>query len=47
MKKNYMFPQAEICLIQDEDMITTSLSVDLTNAFDIGKGDVVSFEDFK
>ncbi len=47
MKKNYMFPQAEICLVQEEDMITTSVGVDLTSAFDICEGDVVSFGDFK
>lgn len=47
MKKNYMLPQADICLIMDEDVLTTSVTVDLVNAFDIGQGDVVSFGDFK
>ena len=46
MKKNYMFPQAEICLIQEEDMITTSIGVNTVDMPDIDGGDKVSFKDF-
>lgn len=42
MKKNYMLPQAEICLIQAEDILT--VSVDTTSALDIGQGDCVDFD---
>ena len=43
MKKNYLFPQAEICLIREEDIITTSFTIDLTSTPDIGQDDCVDF----
>lgn len=43
MKKNYMLPQAEICLIQAEDILT--VSVDTTSMLGIGEGDFVNFDD--
>lgn len=43
MKKNYLFPQAEVCLIHEEDIITTSFTIDLTLTPNIGEDDCVDF----
>ena len=46
MKKNYMLPEAELCIIEAEDILTGSFGIDSTNMFGIGEGDYVSFNDF-
>ena len=44
MKKNYMLPQIDVCMILEEDVITTSFTVNTTLIPNIGEDDCVDFE---
>ena len=44
MKKNYMLPQIDVCMIHEEDIITTSFTINTTFAPNIGEDDCVNFE---
>lgn len=44
MKKNYMLPQIDVCMIHEEDIITTSLTVNMSFVPNIGEDDCVDFE---